>query len=147
MLLLSCDKKNSNSSLQKNSIDYEMMLRTIDEFHISYELAIKENRLDDLDNLYATDSKVIPPGGDEWNDLLKLAEERDIIVAYDSMLINIEETKILNDSTAYDWGTSLIYFTDREGKPQKIDDSFFVILKKRKGQWKIFRELSSAFVE
>jgi ketosteroid isomerase-like protein len=146
-MLLSCDEKNSNSSLQKNSIDYEMMLRTIDEFHNSYELAIKENRLDDLDNLYATDSKVIPPGGDEWNDLLKLAEERDIIVAYDSMLINIVETKILNDSTAYDWGTSLIYFTDREGKTQKIDDSFFVILKKRKGQWKIFRELSSAFVE
>ncbi len=123
------------------------MLLEIDAFHNSYQLAIKEGRLTDLDNHYHKDSKVIPPGSEEWNQLSKLEEERGVIVAYDSLFIKIEETQLLNDSMAYDWGISHIYYTDRNGESQFIDDSFFVILKKRNGQWKIFRELSSAYVE
>ena len=145
IILSSCKETNPNR-IPTNTADNNEMLTSINAFHKSYESAIKENRLDDLDNHYAVDSKVIPPGGDEWDNLLKLAEEREVSVAYDSLFINIEETKILNDSMAYDWGTSMIYFTDRNGQTQKIDDSFLVILIRRNGEWKIYRELSSSVV-
>jgi len=146
LVLISCKESENSSNIQSDINKYNEMMSSIDEFHKSYELAVKENRLDDMDNHYSDDSKVIPPGGDEWNELLKLAEERGVSVAYDSLFINIEDTEILNDSMAYDWGTSLIYYTDDDKKSQKIDDSFFVILKRRNGQWKIYREISSAVV-
>ena len=47
---------------------------------------------------------------------------------------------------AYDWGTSTIYYTDNDGAPVKIEDSFFVLLKKENGEWKIYREMSSSVV-
>ena len=86
------------------------------------------------------------PGGNDFEKLARIEKERGVMVAYDSLFINIEETQILNDSTAYDWGTSTIYYTDNDSLSVKIEDSFFVLLKKENGVWKIYREMSSSVV-
>ena len=127
-------------------MDVKSQLESIEAFHNEYEAAIKEGRLDDLDNLYSKKSKIIMPGGKDFEKLAKVEKERGVSVAYDSLFINIEETQILNDSMAYDWGTSTIYYTDNDSLSVKIEDSFFVLLRKENGKWKIYREMSSSVV-
>lgn len=131
---------------EKVALDLDSELESIEAFHIEYQSAIREGRLDDLDNLYAKNSKIVLPGGEDFEKLARVEMERGVIVAYDSLFINIDETEILNDSMAYDWGTSTIYYTDNDSLSIKIEDSFFVLLKKENGEWKIYREMSSSLV-
>lgn len=142
-LLVSC---NQTTKVKKTELDIKSELESIEAFHNEYQAAIREGRLDDLDNFYSKNSKVVMPGGTDFEKLARIEKERGVIVAYDSLFINIEETQILNDSTAYDWGTSTIYYTDNDSLSVKIEDSFFVLLKKENGEWKIYREMSSSVV-
>jgi len=143
LLLTGCT---SSTEVRTSEPDTKSILDTIEAFHKEYEAAIIEGRLEDLDNLYSKSSKVVPPGGDDFEKLAELEKQRGLLVVYDSLFITIEETQLLNDSMAYDWGTSTIYYTDNDGNSVKIEDSFFVILKKEGGNWKIYRELSSSAV-
>ena len=56
-----------------------------------------------------------------------------------------EETIIVSDSVAYDFGTSSVYYTNGDGKPVEIEDTFLAILKKDKedGRWKLHREVAT----
>jgi ketosteroid isomerase-like protein len=55
------------------------------------------------------------------------------------------ETVILNDSMAYDFGTSTVYFTNAEGKSVELYDTFLVLLKKGEdGNWRMYREVASS---
>jgi hypothetical protein len=146
LVMIGCKESENSNNIQSDTVKQEEMMKSIKEFHNSYELAIKENRLDNMDKLYAKDAKVIPAGGEEWNKLIKLAEKRGVSVAYDSLFISIIQTEILNDSMAYDWGTSKIYYTDDNNESQEVEDSFFVLLKRRNNEWQIYRELSSSVV-
>jgi ketosteroid isomerase-like protein len=146
LVLIGCKESENSNNIQSDTNKHEEMMKSINKFHKSYELAIKENRLDDMDKLYTDDAKVIPAGGEEWNKLLNLAVKRGVSVAYDSLFISIEQTEILNDSMAYDWGTSKIYYTDDNNESQEVEDSFFALLKRRNNEWKIYRELSSSVV-
>ena len=48
--LTGCNNGNNENNISSDAIDYGKMLESIEEFHSSYELAIKENRLDDVQN-------------------------------------------------------------------------------------------------
>ena len=56
-----------------------------------------------------------------------------------------KETIIVSDSVAYDFGTSSVYYTSKEGKALEITDTFLAILKKDKedGRWKLHREVAT----
>ncbi len=47
------------------------------------------------------------------------------------------------------FGTSSVYYTNENGEPVELEDTFLVILKKDKtdGKWRIHREVASAVVE
>ena len=55
------------------------------------------------------------------------------------------ETIIVSDSVAYDFGTSSVYYTNEQGEPIEIEDTFLAILKKDKsdGKWKLHREVAT----
>ena len=56
-----------------------------------------------------------------------------------------KETIIVSDSVAYDFGTSSVYYTNEQGEPVEIQDTFLAILKKDKndGKWKLHREVAT----
>ena len=60
-----------------------------------------------------------------------------------------EETVIVSDSIAYDYGTSKVYYTNDKGESVELQDTFLVIMKKDKndGVWRLHREVASSIVE
>ena len=56
---------------------------------------------------------------------------------------------VANDTLAYDYGTSKVYYTNDAGEPVELEDTYLVILKKDAsgGQWQIHREVASGVVE
>lgn len=83
------------------------------------------------------------PASEEWKEYRRLREEPLGKFRYDSLIMYPQETFIMNDSMAYDFGTSKVYFMDAEGETVELEDTFLVLLKKENGQWKMHREVAS----
>jgi len=79
----------------------------------------------------------------------RLREEPFGQFSYDSIRMQPIETVIVSDTVAYDFGTSSVFYTNENGEPVELEDTFLVILKKDKkdGKWRIHREVASAVVE
>jgi ketosteroid isomerase-like protein len=108
--------------------------------------ALKEGRMSETGNLTTSNIKTIRPGGTGWDEMFALGAERGRF-PYDSIIMTPTETVIMNDSTAYDWGNSRVYYTDREGMQVELRNSFLAILKKVDGQWKLHREVGSSMLK
>lgn len=128
------------------SIDVEKELKAIEALRSDFSLILKEERYDEMGQYLSKNVKTIRPGGSGWNDMFALGQERGRF-PYDSIIMQPKETQILNDSMAYDFGTSRVFYTDREGNPVELNNSFLVLLKKEEGQWKLHREVGSSIVE
>ena len=89
----------------------------------------------------------IGPASAEWLEYQSEREQPMGMFSYDSIIMSPKETVILNDSMAYDFGTSKVYYTNSEGVSIELRDSFIVLLKKEDGRWKMFRELASGTVK
>jgi ketosteroid isomerase-like protein len=127
--------------------DIASELAAIEETRSAFQTAIKEGRYEDLANYLTADAKTVGPATDGWNEMRALGAERGRF-PYDSIIMHPLETRVVSDSIAYDFGTSSVYFTDKHGAPQELQNSFLVILKKDKdGVWKLHREVASATVE
>ncbi|WP_411768507.1 nuclear transport factor 2 family protein [Winogradskyella sp. A3E31] len=146
-LLLSCNTSTKEVEITeqpKPSINIDKELAKIETLRQNFQQAIKEKRFEDLGNLVTKDMVFVHPASEDWREYYRVSENP---MAYDSILISPKETVVLNDSMAYDFGTSKVYYTNTEGNPVELRDTFLVILKKVDGNWKMFREVASATVD
>lgn len=152
LVLISCNEKNKQSDLKRTDaekIDIQAELESIEETRTAFQLAIKEKRYSDLKQYSTSDFKTVSPGSEDWLEYKRIREKPMGQFSYDSIRMRPQETIIASDSVAYDFGTSSVYYTNAEGVPIELKDTFLVILKKDKndGKWKIHREVASAIVD
>ncbi|MEX1013950.1 MAG: hypothetical protein WDZ80_02200 [Candidatus Paceibacterota bacterium] len=146
--LISCNEKSNKTESNSNDrkgIDIQAELESIEETRAGFELAIKEKRYADLKKYSTADVISLTPICGEWEEYKSLLENPNDLFSYDSLVMRPEETTIVSDSVAYDFGTSSVYYTNEEGKPVEISDTFLAILKKDKedGRWKLHREVAT----
>ncbi|MUP46573.1 nuclear transport factor 2 family protein [Gramella sp. BOM4] len=145
--LFSCDSGENKPEKPErvNSINMEKELASIEETRTNFQNAIAEKRYEDLSKYATRDLISLTPVCGEWEEYKKMVEDSKGLFSYDSIRMNPEETIILNDSIAYDFGTSTSYYTNSEGEPTEIKASFLAILKKDKkdGVWKLYREVAT----
>lgn len=132
-----------------NVIDIEAEKEAINQLRASFQQAIKEKRYSELGQYATADMKGVSPGSNDWLEYRKQREARLGKFSYDSILMSPEETVVVSDSVAYDYGVSKVYYTNDKGESIELEDTFLVILKKDKSdnRWKIHREVASAIVE
>lgn len=146
--IISCSNNGNDSESVSNGIgkiDIQKELELIEETRAGFELAIKEKRYDDLKN-YATEDLIsLTPICGEWEEFKRLRDNPNELFSYDSLVMRPEETVIVSDSVAYDFGTSSVFYTNAEGEPVEIMDTFLAILKKDKkdGRWRLHREVAT----
>jgi ketosteroid isomerase-like protein len=143
---VSCDEiKRASNKSDRKGIDIELELASIEETRAGFELAIKEKRYADLKKYATNDLISLTPICGEWEEYKRLRENPNELFSYDSLVMRPVETIIVSDSVAYDFGTSSVYYTNGEGVPVEITDTFLAILKKDKddGHWKLHRELAT----
>lgn len=148
LFITSCgqgDTLSIKTSERKSSIDIESELKAIEETRSAFQLAIKEKRYSDLRNYSTKDLKSLTPVCGEWAEYKELRNEPVGSFSYDSLIMRPQETIIVSDSVAYDFGTSSVYYTNANGEPVEISDTFLAILKKDKvdGKWKLHREVAT----
>lgn len=152
LAFLGCNQETRQSESVETSSDklnHQAELSSIEETRAAFQLAIKEKRYDDLKKYMTSDMIAVSPGGEEWMEYRRLREEPQGQFSYDSIKMRPQETVIASDSIAYDFGTSAVFYTNENGEPVELSNTFLVILKKDKkdGMWKLHREVSSAIVE
>jgi hypothetical protein len=144
ILLLGCSNREKSTEISNQEFDVESEMVGIEETRTAFQLAIKEGRYHDLQKFTTTDVKTVGPGSEEWNTMYRLGVDRGQF-PYDSIVMNPTETVIVNDSIAYDYGTSKVYYTNENGQSIILEDTFLAILKKDKdGVWKLHREVASS---
>jgi ketosteroid isomerase-like protein len=148
LFLISCNKKNNQSGIKStevNEIDVQAELASIEETRAGFQLAIKEKRYADLRNFGTKDIISLTPICGTWEEYKRLRNEPVGSFSYDSLIMKPKETIIVSDSIAYDFGTSSVYYTNEQGEPVEIKDTFLAILKKDKndGKWKLHREVAT----
>ncbi|MEM6643604.1 MAG: nuclear transport factor 2 family protein [Bacteroidota bacterium] len=148
LTLMSCsgNQESEQEVLEKNRLDIKTELQLIEETRSNVVLAIKEARYQDISQWVTPDAKTVRPGGPNFDEMFTLGRERGIF-PYDSIEMTPIETYIMNDTMAYDWGSSKTYYTDAEGQQIELKNSFLVILKKIDGRWKLHREVASSVLE
>jgi hypothetical protein len=145
--LLSCTGNQTKSNpVSPPEIDIEKELEGIEDLRSNFVLALKEGRYEDIGKLVTADAKTIRAGGSGFDEMFALGNERGMF-PYDSIIMTPTETQIMNDSMAYDWGSSKTYYTNKEGEKIELRNSFLAILKKIDGEWKLHREVASSVIE
>ncbi|MEY8870121.1 hypothetical protein AB9K24_11460 [Meridianimaribacter flavus] len=148
IFLISCNEKNKQTeikSMDETKIDIQAELASIEETRAGFQLAIKEKRYADLRNYGTKDIISLTPICGAWEEYKRLRNEPVGSFSYDSLIMKPKETIIVSDSIAYDFGTSSVYYTNEQGEPIEIEDTFLAILKKDKsdGKWKLHREVAT----
>jgi len=147
LFLVSCADKpehKTESVEEKPTLDKKAELVKIETLRQNFQLAIKEKRYEDLGKYATQDMVFVGPASEDWKEFYRLNENP---MAYDSIIMSPKETVVLNDSMAYDFGNSKVYYTNEIGDPVELRDTFLVILKKVDGEWMMYREVASGRVE
>lgn len=143
---ISCNtNQNKTEKVENNPLNVNEELASIEKTRSNFENAIAEKRYEDLAKYATEDLITLTPICGEWEEYKNLIENPKGLFSYDSIQMKPEETIILNDSVAYDFGTSSSFYTNSEGKAVEIKASFLAILKKDKkdGVWKLHREVAT----
>jgi len=125
------------------SFDEKAERAAIEKLRDTFSAAIAEKRYGDLQQFVTADAKTVMPACAAWQKMKQLGKERGRF-PYDKIEMSPIETVIVNADTAYDFGSSKVYYEDENGEQQVITDTFLVILKKVDGQWKLHREVASS---
>lgn len=143
--LISCAEHNEKTETpDDHTMDIQAELASIDKTRQTFMIAVKENDGEAIGSVVTADLKAIYPGSSEWKEMYIESDNRGPF-PYDSIVIYPIETVIVSDNTAYDFGISHVYYTNREGDMVELKNSFLAILKKgRDGSWKLHREVASA---
>lgn len=146
-LLLGCATQRAGTAAS-SALDVERELAGIEATRAAFTAALKAGRPQDLRGLVTPDARTVGPGAPEWDTMRRLGASRGTPFPYDSIVMRPIETVVVNDSIAWDFGTSSVYFTNEQGEVQELQDTFLVILKKgTDGVWRVHREVASARVE
>ncbi len=157
--ILSCrdsENQNATESVQNNEIitsmanpmDVQAELKAIESLRSQFQQAIKEKRYGDLGGFTTSDFKGFAPASEDWLEYQKFRQDPLGMFSYDSIIMHPQETVIVSDSVAYDFGTSNVYYTKPDGTLVELEDTFLVILKKDiEGNWKMHLEVASGTVE
>lgn len=130
------------------TLDVDHELAAIERTRAAFTAALKAGRPQDLRGLVTPDARSVGPGAPEWDTMRRLGASRGTPFPYDSIVMRPIETVVVNDSIAWDFGTSSVYFTNEQGEVQELQDTFLAILKKGSdGVWRLHREVASARVE
>ena len=149
LLLSACNEQNTTVEMKPKDMDIihvEEELKLIEQTRSAFTLSLKQGRYEDINGLVTKDGKSIRAGGIGFEEMFALGKERGKF-PYDSIIMTPTETIIMNDSMAYDWGSSKTYYTNKKGEPVELKNSFLVILKKEDGTWKLHREVASSVLE
>ncbi|NAY91100.1 DUF4440 domain-containing protein [Muricauda sp. JGD-17] len=147
IFLVSCGgEKTNKKQVSIPKFDIEKELEGIEELRSKFTLALKEGKYEDISELVTPNVKTIRAGGSGFDEMFAHGKERGTF-PYDSIIMTPTETYIMNDSMAYDWGSSRTYYTNKEGKQVELRNSFLAILKKVDGEWKLHREVASSILE
>lgn len=137
-----------NGAATSPTLDVDRELAGIEETRAAFTAALKAGRPQDLQGLVTPDARTVAPGAPDWDLMRRLAAGRGTPFPYDSIVMRPIETVVVNDSIAWDFGTSSVYFTNEQGDVQELQDTFLAILKKgADGVWRLHREVASALVE
>lgn len=146
-LLISCNNQQHKTTdeKEKDPINVQQELASIEETRSNFEKAIAEKRYADLGKYSTKDLISLTPVCGEWEEYKNMIENPVGSFSYDSIKMQPKETIIVSDSIAYDFGTSFSYYTNSEGEPVEIKASFLAILKKdsKDGVWKLHREVAT----
>ena len=143
-VLFGCTSQNQHEHEPVKELNQAEELEALERTRSGFELAIKEGRYNDLRYYAHPDIKTIGPGHPKWAERYALRKDRGMF-PYDSIVMTPLETVIMNDSMAYDFGTSVTYTTDANDSLVVLSDTFLVLLRKdTTGEWKLFREVASA---
>lgn len=142
------EMQTEQSSLPSNNMDIEAELASIENTRAAFQLAIKENRFGDLRHYGTQNVKSLTPDCGAWEPFKSLRENPSGQFHYDSLVMRPQETIIVSDSVAYDFGTSSTYYTDDAGQAVELVATFLAVLKKDKndGRWKLHREVANTRV-
>lgn len=144
LLVLGCAAQR-NGAATPPAVNVERELAGIEETRAAFTAALKANRPQDLRGLFTADFRAVGPGAPDWELMRRLGASRGTPFPYDSIAIRPIETVVVNDSIAWDFGTSSVYFTNEQGEVQELHDSFLAILKKGDdGVWRLHREVATA---
>lgn len=129
-----------------NQIDIEAELAGIEQTRQIFMKAVKEGDGETIGKIVTSDVQTFSPGSDDWNQMYLISQNKGPF-PYDSIKMNPLETVIVSDSVAYDFGNSLVYYSDEEGNVVELKDTFLAIMKKGKdGIWRLHREVASSKV-
>lgn len=143
-----CAAPAEETAVVNPAVDIERELASIEETRSAFLAALKAGRPQDLAGLVTEDFRTVPPGAPEWNRMMRLSAERGTPFPYDSMVMRPQETVIVSDSVAWDFGVSSVYFTDENGEVLELQDTFLAILRKGPdGVWRLHREVASSRVD
>ena len=146
-LLLGCATQRPGA-VTSDALDVERELAGIEATRAAFTAALKAGRPQDLRDLVTPDVRTVGPGAPEWDTMRRLGASRGTPFPYDSIVMRPIETVVVNDSIAWDFGTSSVYFTNEQQEVQELQDTYLVILKKGgDGVWRVHREVASARVE
>lgn len=144
LLLLGCATQ-GNDATTGPAVAVERELAGIEETRAAFIAALKASRPQDLRGLVTADFRNVGPGAPEWELMRELGASRNTPFPYDSIAMRPIETVVVNDSVAWDFGTSTVYFTNEQGEVQELQNTFLAILKKgTDGVWRLHRELATA---
>ena len=142
LFIFSCDNNQNN----KSQINFKKVLEGIENLRISFQNAIKQKNYEAIGNLVTKDVLTTSPGSSSWLNMYSMYPERGPF-PYDSIIMSPKETIIVNDSVAYDYGISRVYYTDTTGVSVELSDTFLAILKKGNDSiWRLHREVASSNV-
>ncbi|MEM8847753.1 MAG: hypothetical protein AAGD17_11685 [Bacteroidota bacterium] len=146
--IFACNQNNNRTITETpipEPMDIEAEMASIEATRIGFQKAIKEKRYGDLRNFGTQDIITLTPVCGDWAEYKRQRENPNKLFSYDSLVMSPIETVILNDTMAYDLGTSVVYYTNDKGEAVEIKDTFLAIVKKDKndGQWKLFREVAT----
>lgn len=145
--LLGCEGQRAPAATSPR-LDVERELAAIEETRAAFSAALKARRPQDLRGLVTPDARTVGPGAPDWDLMRELGANRGSPFPYDSIAMRPIETVVVNDTIAWDFGTSSVYFTNEQGEVQELQDTFLAILRKgADGVWRLHREVASARVE
>lgn len=138
----------AGSAPEPPAVDEAAELAAIEETRNAFMDLLREKRYQDMGQVVTEDMRAVSPGSADWAAMGALAAERGTPFPYDSIVMSPMETVVINAETAWDMGTSRVYFTDAGGDVVELRDTYLAILRKgADGTWRLHREVASARVD
>lgn len=145
-VLVGCNQPTTNTEKVKSSVELAKELESIEVTRAGFIKAIDEKRYQELANWTTLDLIQIMPNDAAWNTMFQTRGGLGLF-PYDSIRMQPIETVILNDSMAYDFGVSTVYYADSLGQNHHVKDTYLALLKKDSiGRWRLYREVASSNV-